>query len=654
MANIARNTASGSNLIDDLLARYQWNEDQISFGFTKTASDYDSDYGRGETENGYRALSSIQKAAVVDAIESWDELINLQLVHMDDGAEADVRVASSSMPKTAWAYTPGYANEAGDVWFGTSRGYFNRPDDGNYAKLTFMHELGHALGLSHPHDNSLNGAEQAESSTLSGIDICPCCGGSVHQNGEHLSAGTSLTLSEENGYFGAAANTYSSMDAMSYSIMSYSSYVNDGKSGYTNGTWDYAQTPMMRDIAAVQYLYGANYETRSDNTLYSWDASTGEKFINGVGQGTGGGHTVYETIWDGNGQDTYDLSNFTSDLVIDLSPGGWTNFGNSQIADLGRGHEAPGNVANALLFEGNAQSLIENAIGGSGDDAITGNDAQNVLVGGLGDDTISCVGNNNILCGGSLEDELSLLGISSDATLQSHSAHQNGDDGDDLLIGAGGNDIFIAGSGADSIKGNGGTDTLVLDHMLADIEIGASDEDLVCRYEGGEITATDISYLVTQDGIFKILDTGLVDVTAQKDSISMLYTIGLGREADPAGLAYWLRVMQDGSSINDIASSVISSDEFEGYLAKQGINDSNDFVRSLYQNVLGREGDETGINYWVTSLDNGLGRADVLAAFTTSDERQTSINMPAMGQSAEMASVDLIAVSQHEWNDAWV
>ena len=60
---------------------------------------------------------------------------------------------------------------------------------------------------------------------------------------------------------GAAANAaVSGTDAMAYSVMSYRSYAGvDTTKGYLNETFGYAQTPMARDIAAIQHLYGANY-----------------------------------------------------------------------------------------------------------------------------------------------------------------------------------------------------------------------------------------------------------------------------------------------------------------------------------------------------------------------------------------------------------
>jgi serralysin len=97
---------------------------------------------------------------------------------------------------------------------------------------------------------------------------------------------------------------------------------------------------------------------------------------------------VFLTIWDGGGTDTYDLSNYQSDVSIDLEPGHWTTTSPLQLATLDIGHPATGNVANALLYQDNPSSLIENATGGSGSDILAGNYGANALTGGRGNDQL--------------------------------------------------------------------------------------------------------------------------------------------------------------------------------------------------------------------------------------------------------------------------
>jgi serralysin len=182
-------------------------------------------------------------------------------------------------------------------------------------------------------------------------------------------------------------------DTVEYSVMTYRSFVgapvgeNDG--GYTNETWGYPQTLMMLDIAALQKIYGAaNYAYNSGDSTYTWSETTGQMAINGAGQGAPGDNRVFMTIWDGGGNDTYDLSNYADGVTVDLRPGEWSKTSLIQTANLGgNNHLARGNVANALLFEGSTLSAIENGKGGAGADSMVANLVANHLTGNGGADT---------------------------------------------------------------------------------------------------------------------------------------------------------------------------------------------------------------------------------------------------------------------------
>ena len=201
----------------------------------------------------------------------------------------------------------------------------------------------------------------------------------------------------------------STVDSIEYTVMSYRSYVGASTTaGYTNETWGYAQSLMMYDIAALQHMYGANFTTNSGNTVYAWSPTTGEMSINGVGQGAPGGNRFFLTVWDGGGNDTYDFSNYTTSLKVDLTPGPWTTTSPRRLAatslrrleDGGRQHRQRAAV------QRRRRSLIENAKGGSGHDIITGNAAANVLWGNAGPDRCFGGDGNDHLVGGAGADRL--------------------------------------------------------------------------------------------------------------------------------------------------------------------------------------------------------------------------------------------------------
>jgi serralysin len=333
---------SGNPYVDGLLTGVRWAPNSLTFSFPVLGSYYGSPYGYGETTNNFGALYSTQIVAARAVLTTYASVANLTFTEIGETASqhADIRFARSDEVSTAWAYFPHPAAEGGDVWFNNSSGYYNNPARGNYAYTTFLHEVGHALGLDHSHEGN----------------VMPVA-----------------------------------RDSMEYTVMSYRAYVGASTTtGYTNEHWGFAQSLMMYDIAAIQHLYGANYATQSGNTTYSWSPTTGEMFINGVGQGAPGGNRIFMTVWDGGGSDTYDFSNYATALNISLLPGEWTTTSSTQLARLhwDGSRVATGNIANALLFNDDGRALVENARGGSGNDTIVGNRTSNVLWGNGGNDRL--------------------------------------------------------------------------------------------------------------------------------------------------------------------------------------------------------------------------------------------------------------------------
>jgi serralysin len=417
MATAVGQGATGDDYIDGLLSGVKWNG-SFTYSFPQLASQYQA--GNPETatftpvtfqqREATRAIMSGQtfSAATTNvmratSVNSFVAVAVTEAGGLGNGLNGtgDIRLGESpAADPTAYAYYPNNnANgNGGDVWFGddyagTVNDYRN-PVMGGYSYHTHIHELGHAMGLKHSHE---------------------------------LGGPSNVAIPSDR-------------DSIEFTVMSYRSYVGGPSSGgYTYGTWDAPQTFMMYDILALQTMYGAYYGALSNNTntTYTWSATTGETFINGVGQGTPGGNTVFMTVWDGGGIDTYDMSNYGGGVSINLAPGGWSITSEAQRAFLGfdgtSNRYANGTVYNSLLFGGNLASIIENATGGAGDDSISGNQVANVLIGNAGSDTLSGLDGNDDLQGG---------------------------DGDDTLKGGGGADSLVAANGDDTLKGGGGGDAL--------------------------------------------------------------------------------------------------------------------------------------------------------------------------------------------------
>ncbi len=372
---------AGNAMVDGVLSGWKWGVSSLTYSFPTSAAYYGTGYGSGEPSRGFEALNAAQQNAVRAALGQYSAVANVAFTEIAETSArpADLRFAESDLPGTAWAYMPSTRVEGGDSWFNNSRNYYDAPVKGNYAYTSFLHEIGHALGLKHPHEAS--------------------------------------------GAFPAMPSSYNSMN---FTVMSYRSYTGaSSTAGYTNETWGYAQSLMMADIAAVQRMYGANFNTNSGNTTYTWSPTSGEMFVNGAGQGAPGGNKIFLTIWDGGGTDTYDFSNYTTNLNVSLAPGGWSTVSSAQLARLhyDGSKVAAGNIGNALQYNGDARSLIENAKGGKGSDSLGGNAAINTLTGNAGNDKLSGLTANDKLYGG---------------------------DGSDQLTGGAGNDTLDGGRGTDT------------------------------------------------------------------------------------------------------------------------------------------------------------------------------------------------------------
>ena len=122
----------------------------------------------------------------------------------------------------------------------------------------------------------------------------------------------------------------------------------------------FASTPQLYDIAALQYLYGANMYTRTGNTTYGFNSNSGRKHFSARNSND----PLIFCVWDAGGIDTFDFSGYTQNQIINLNQGSFSNVG-----------EFTSNISIAFNV------TIENANGGSGDDILIGNQESNTLKG---------------------------------------------------------------------------------------------------------------------------------------------------------------------------------------------------------------------------------------------------------------------------------
>ena len=140
---------------------------------------------------------------------------------------------------------------------------------------------------------------------------------------------------------------------------------------------------MMYDIAALQHLYGADFTANAGDTTYAWSPTTGASFVNGARAVAPGGNRIFDDHLGRRRHRHLRRSPTTRPASGSTSrPARASTLSTAQSADLGGGPNggiARGNVYNALQYRGDPRSLIENAVGGPGNDTIIGNAARNAL-----------------------------------------------------------------------------------------------------------------------------------------------------------------------------------------------------------------------------------------------------------------------------------
>ena len=430
---------TGIRNVDATLIGSKWGTLNLTYSFPTSGSNYN---GATFDPNGVSLyhidLGTQQQAAARSAFAQLSALTNLRFTEITDTdtVHANIRISQSADQDVASAYGNFPSDTravAGDIWFGrTSQPYYDLAYKGTWGYATMMHEIGHTMGLKHGHQDYTNS------------DLSFYFGTSPRFGTQSLTA---------------------DRDGQSWSLMTYT------PAPFTNSNFagekiNQPQTYMQYDVAAVQYMYGANYNTNSGDSVYTFSQTTGEMFVNGVGQGAPSGNKIYLTVWDGGGNDTIDVSNYSNGVTVDLRPGEFSTFDQNQLANnlayQNLVNLAPGNIAMALLYNNDTRSLIENAKGGAGDDILVGNTANNILDGGAGSDTVVFTNTTGVTV--TLNDTNADVIVNHDGETDTLRSIENiqGTVGNDTLTGNSLNNTLSGGSsGADTLSGGGGDDRLI-------------------------------------------------------------------------------------------------------------------------------------------------------------------------------------------------
>ena len=605
---------SSNQEIDSFLGGTKWGGGlgsgvTLSYSFPSGTASFIPGYGFNEQDD-WLPVSLTEQQAFENALDTWANVANVNFTKVEDNSSivGEIRLAQSFAvsddDSAAWAYFPSNNPSAGDIWLSpTSFTSASSLAEGSFNYSTLIHELGHSLGLDHPFSRS---------------------------------SSSNVTLP-------------TSLDNVFYTVMSYT----DDPSGNDYFIDRYSDTPMVLDIQALQYIYGANTSYNSGDTTYTFTDT--DKY--------------FETIWDAGGTDTIDYTSSTTGAVIDLSEGNSSSLGQPVVFTNGLGVTQYTDSRTVWIAY---DTEIENARGSQSNDTIVGNDLNNELYGHWGEDLLLALGGDDSLTfsldvtatgavhGGSLGiagtgETLDLSGkwqsldvydggTGNDTLWGTDSSNDviflDDDSGSSLLVsietirtlggddvidltsssfgygninvhGGEGNDIIWSNAGDDSLFGGAGDDT-ILGWAGSDILDGGAGNDI---FNGG--TGEDVAWFGNESGNIVV---DLTIVTAQATGAGSDRFIGIENITGGSG---------NDSLTGDASANVLIGNAGSDSLNGGGGNDTLDGGPGI-DRLIGGSGDDLYIINGAFEIDkfltdDGIDTVNSRASYTLGIQQENLI-----------------------------
>jgi serralysin len=194
----------------------------------------------------------------------------------------------------------------------------------------------------------------------------------------------------------------------------------------------------------------------------------------------------------------------------------------------------------------------------------------------------------------------------------------------DKLQGEGGDDTLNGGGGNDAIHGGAGVDTALFSGARSQYAVTGQPNPALNGFTVRDNSgANGTDSLVGVERV-RFSDAALaLDIDGAGGQAYRLYQAAFDRAPDLHGLGYWIKLMDGGLGLEQVAYEFANSPEFRD---TYGTTTNAQFVGLLYENVLHRPAEDGGFNYWMSMLnDHGMTREALLGHFSESPENQAQV-----------------------------